>query len=129
MTHYPQTNPTNRAPRIQLTTTPAVVKLTDGHRAKGRLQLVSVTGGLLQLANALSEGDFVEVAFQTQSGGVQGMAEMLNPVRSAPGSVFQPFRFVALGDDDHNALRMIVESAGDRSFLGLRSSQWGSAKL
>ena len=129
MTHYPQTNPTNRAPRIQLTTTPAVVKLTDGHRAKGRLQLVSVTGGLLQLANALAEGDFVEVAFQTQSGGVQGMAEMLNPVRSAPGSVFQPFRFVALGDDDHNALRMIVESAGDKSFFGLRSSQWGSAKL
>lgn len=129
MTHYPQTNPTNRAPRIQLTTTPAVVKLNDGNRAKGRLQLVSVTGGLLQLASALSEGDFVEVAFQTQSGGVEGMAEMLNPVRSAPGSVFQPFRFIALGDDDHNALRMTVEAASDRTFLGLRSSQWNAAKL
>ena len=129
MTHYPQTNPTNRAPRIQLTTTPAVVKLNDGNRAKGRLQLVSVTGGLLQLASALSEGDFVEVAFQTQSGGVEGMAEMLNPVRSAPGSVFQPFRFIALGDDDHNALRMTVEAAADRNFLGLRSSQWSAAKL
>jgi hypothetical protein len=129
MTHYPQTNPTNRAPRIQLTTTPAVVKLNDGNRAKGRLQLVSETGGLLQLASALSEGDFVEVAFQTQSGGVEGMAEMLNPVRSAPGSVFQPFRFIALGDDDHNALRMTVEAAADRTFLGLRSSQWSAAKL
>ncbi|HEY8670044.1 MAG TPA: hypothetical protein VIL63_04320 [Terriglobales bacterium] len=129
MTHYPQTNPTNRAPRIQLTTTPAVVKLNDGNRAKGRLQLVSVTGGLLQLASALSEGDFVEVAFQTQSGGVEGMAEMLNPVRSAPGSVFQPFRFIALGDDDHNTLRMTVEAASDRTFLGLRSSQWNAAKL
>jgi hypothetical protein len=129
MTHYPQTNPTNRAPRIQLTTTPAVVKLNDGNRAKGRLQLVSETGGLLQLASALSEGDFVEVTFQTQSGGVEGMAEMLNPIRSAPGSVFQPFRFIALGDDDHNALRMTVEAASDRTFLGLRSSQWSGAKL
>jgi hypothetical protein len=128
MTHYPQTNPTSRAPRIQLTTTPAVVKLNDGKRAKGRLQLVSVTGGLLQLASALSEGDFVEVAFQTQSGGVEGMAEMLNPVRSAPGSVFQPFRFIALGDDDHNALRRTVEAAADRTFLGLRSSQWSAVK-
>jgi hypothetical protein len=124
MTHYPQTNPTHRATRIQLATTPALVKLNDGNRAKGRLQIVSVTGGLLQLAIALSEGDFVEVAFQTPSGHVQGMAEMLNPVRSAPGSVFQPFRFVALGDEDHNALRMIVEAAGDKSFLGLRSTQW-----
>ena len=129
MTHYPQSNPTHRAPRIQLTTTPAVVKLTDGNRAQGRLQLVSETGGLLQLPKALSEGDFVEVAFQTQSGNVDGMAEMLNPVRSAPGSVFQPFRFIALGDEDHNALRMTVEAAVDRSFLGLRSSQWSSAKL
>ena len=83
----------------------------------------------MQLASALSEGDFVEVAFQTQSGNVHGMAEMLSPVRSSPGSVFQPFRFVALGDDDHHTLQMIVESVGDKSFLGLRSSQFSSPKF
>ncbi len=102
MTHYPQTNAVHRATRIQLATAPALIKLTDGKRAKARIQVISVTGGLLQLASALSEGDFVEVAFQTQSGNVHGMAEMLSPVRSSPGSVFQPFRFVALGDDDHH---------------------------
>ena len=48
------------------------------------------------------------------------MAEMLNPIRSGQGSVLQPFRFVALGDDDHRALHMTIESAGDRDFLGLR---------
>lgn len=128
MTHYPQCNATNRATRIKLQTTPALIKLSDGHRAKGRLQVLSATGGLLQLTNAISEGDFVEVAFQTQSGNVNGMAEMLNPIRSAPGSVFQPFRFVALEDDDHQVLRMTVESAGDPSFLGLRSSHWVSHK-
>ncbi len=129
MTHYPQTNAVHRATRIQLATAPALIKLNDGKRAKARIQVISVTGGLLQLASALSEGDFVEVAFQTQSGDVHGMAEMLNPVRSSPGSVFQPFRFVALGDDDHHTLQMIVESVGDKSFLGLRSSQFSSPKF
>ena len=128
MTHYPQMHPTLRAPRVQLQTAPALVKLNDGQKANGKLQIVSITGGLLQLARALSEGDFVEVAFQTQSGKVQGMAEMLNPLRSVPGSVFQPFRFVALGDEDRQILKMIVESVADRSFLGLRSSQFSARR-
>ncbi len=123
MTHYPQSHPTHRATRVQHPAS-ALIKLNDGQKAKGKIQVISVTGGLLQLSNALSEGDFVEVAFQTNSGNVRGMAEMLNPVRSAPGNVFQPFRFVALDDDDHQTLRMVVESVGDRSFLGLRSTQF-----
>jgi len=129
MTHYPQSNPTHRAPRIQLATTPAVVKLGDGQKTKANIHLVSVTGGLLQLARALSEGDFVEVAFQTSSGNVQGMAEMLNPVRKGQGSVLQAFRFLALDDDDHQKLRMVVEATADRSFLGLRSSQFSSPRM
>ena len=128
MTHYPQSNPTHRATRIQLATTPAVVKLGDGQKTKGNIHLVSVTGGLLQLARALSEGDFVEVAFQTNSGNVQGMAEMLNPVRKGQGSVLQAFRFVALDDDDHHTLSRVVEATSDRSFLGLRSSQFSSPR-
>jgi hypothetical protein len=123
MTHYPQPSATHRAPRIQLQTTPALVKLSDGQRAKGRLQVVSETGGLLQLTRALAEGDFVEVAFQMHSRNVHGMAEMLSPLRSKPGSVFQPFRFVALGDDDHEALRTSVQAGSDRSFLSLRT-EW-----
>ena len=124
MTHYPQINALHRAPRIQLTTTQALVKQSDGNKAKARLQTVSTTGGMLHLTKALDEGDFVEVAFQTQSGNVQGMAEMLNPVRSAQGSVLQPFRFIALGDDDHRALHMTIQSEGDKSFAGLRSADW-----
>lgn len=124
MTHYPQTNALHRATRIQLPTTQALVKLSDGNKTKARLASVSVTGGMLYLTRALAEGDFVEVAFQTRSGNVHGMAEMLNPIRSAQGSVLQPFRFVALGDDDHRALHMTIESEKDTSFLGLRSGDW-----
>ena len=128
MTHYPQISALHRATRIQLATAPAIVKLTDGIRAKGKLQVVSVTGGLLQLTKALSDGDFVELAFQTHLGNVHGMAEMLSPVRSAPGSVFQPFRFVALDDDDHRNLDMVIKSQADNSFAGLRSSDWSVGK-
>ena len=73
-----------RSPRIQLGgSVPALVMLEDGQRAKAKLQTVSVTGGLLRLAKSLSQGDFVEVAFQIQCGPVRGMAEMLSPVRAA----------------------------------------------
>jgi hypothetical protein len=129
MTHFPQVHPQRRSPRIQLGgSVLALVMLEDGQRAKAKLQTVSVTGGLLRLAKSLSEGDFVEVAFQTQSGPVRGMAEMLTPVRTALEGSLQPFRFVALGDDDHRALRMVVDSAADRSFQGIRSTQWTTPK-
>jgi hypothetical protein len=129
MTHFPQVHPQRRSPRIKLGgSISALVMLEDGQRTKAKLQTVSVTGGLLRLGKSLSEGDFVEVAFQTQSGPVRGMAEMLTPIRTATEGALQPFRFVALGDDDHRALRMVVDSATDRSFQGIRSSQWSAPK-
>lgn len=128
MTHFPQPNPQQRATRIQLGTTAlALVKLEDGQRAKAKLQTVSVTGGLLQLAKALEEGDFVEVAFQTKSGPVHGMAEMLHPRRTAANAIMQPFRFVALDDDDHKTLRLVVDTANDRNFLFSANSSFNQA--
>ena len=111
MTHFPQPHPQRRATRIHLGgSISALVLLEDGARAKGKLQTLSATGGLLRIARALAQGDFVEIAFQTQSGPVRGMAEMLVPMRSVMDGTLQPFRFVALGDDDHRNLRMVVES-------------------
>ncbi len=125
MTHFPQPHPTRRAPRVRVNgSIQAMVMLEDGRRTKAKLQTVSVTGGLLRLARALGHGDFVEVAFPTQTGAVRGMAEMLGSTPATDGA-FQPFRFIALGDDEHRALRMLVDSASDQSFLGLRSTSWG----
>lgn len=105
----------NRAP-ISAAVGPASVQREDGKRAKGKLHSVSLTGGTLRLAKALGEGDFVEVAFQTLAGKVAGLAEMLNPVEKTQDSVLQPFRFVAMAEDDHAALRMSVDSV-DRNPL------------
>ena len=65
----------------------------------------------------LSAGDFVEIAFHSRSGPILGMAEMLKPTAKLQSACLQPFRFVALGDEDHRKLRMALDSALDRSLL------------
>jgi hypothetical protein len=127
MTHFPQPNPQRRAPRVQLGgTVSAAIRRDDGHTLKGKLQTVSETGGLLRLASSLGEGDFVEILFQTRSGPVQGMAEMLAPRQTTTGWL-QPFRYVALGDADHGNLRQAVETTLDTSFAGITSSSGATA--
>jgi hypothetical protein len=118
MTHYPQPNATNRATRIQLGSDGiALLKSDDGTRMKAKLQTVSETGGLLRLAKALEEGDFVEVAFHTLNGPVHGMAEMLRPKSQSADGAVQPFKFIALDDQDHKTLRFAVSSTTEREFL------------
>ena len=122
MTHFPQPHPSRRAPRVQLgDTCLAAIRLEDGRRAKAKLQIISVTGGLLQLQGSLGSGSFVELAFQTQAGPVHAMAEMLAPMRKTPDGVMQPFRFVAIEDDDHRRLRNSLDNVADRSLFALKS--------
>jgi hypothetical protein len=129
MTHFPQPHPQQRATRVKMeATASALVKLEDGQRAKARIQTVSVTGGLLRMARALEEGGFVEVAFQTQSGPVHGMAEMLHPRRISPEGILQPFRFIALDDNDHKTLSFAVNSTTERNFL-LGSNRFSNRKV
>jgi hypothetical protein len=122
MTHFPQPHPSRRAARVQLGSVLAAIRLEDGRRTKAKLQTISVTGGLLQLPCSLGNGAFVELAFQTQSGPVHGMAEILSPLRKTTTGVLQPFRFIALEDDDHRRLRTSLDQVVDRSLLGLKSS-------
>jgi hypothetical protein len=122
MTHFPQVHPSRRAARVQLgDSVLAAIRLEDGRRTKAKLQTISVTGGLLQLAQSLAQGDFVEVAFQTQAGPVHGMAEALTPMRKLNDGVLQPFRFVALEDEDHRRLRTSLDHVVDRKLLGMNA--------
>jgi len=127
MTHFPQPHPSRRAARIQLgDSVLAAIRLEDGRRTKGKLQTISVTGGLLRLAHSLGQGDFVEVAFQTQAGPVHGMAEVLSPMRKMNDCVLQPFRFVAIEDEDHRRLRVSLDHVAERNLLGLKSSAFST---
>jgi len=114
MTHFPQSDANRRAPRVQLNgSVAAAIHAESGQRARAKLQAISITGGLLQVQHELSTGDFVEIAFHSRSGPIYAMAEMLQPTRKLPTACLQPFRFVALGDDDHRRLRMALDSALD----------------
>src|ERR1700733_13489717 len=124
MTHFPRKNANRRSPRIQLHgSVAAAVMAEGGQRARAKLQSISINGGLLQLQQQLSTGDFVEIAFHTRSGAIHGMAEMLHPMPKFNSAFLQPFRFIALGDDDHRKLRMALDTALDRSFLDPVSEQ------
>jgi hypothetical protein len=127
MTHFPQPHPERRAARVQLGgSVLATIRLEDGQRLRAKLQTISVTGGLLAIVKPLGQGDFIEIAFPTRTGLVHGMAEMLSPARQFANGCIQPFRFIALGDDDHRNLRMAVDQVMDRSFI--HSSQFSAQK-
>lgn len=126
MTHFPQTDANRRAPRLQLNgSVAAAIHAEGGLRARAKLQSISITGGLLQVQHELSSGDFVELAFHSRSGPIHAMAEML-PARKLPTACLQPFRFVAIGDDDHRKLRMALDSAMDNNALRQVSGHFAS---
>ncbi len=78
------------------------------------------------MSHCLGQGDFVEVAFQTQAGPVHAMAEVLSPMQKTAEGVLQAFRFVAIEDDDHRRLRTSLDHVVDRSSLGLKSSAFAT---
>jgi hypothetical protein len=122
MTHFPQPHPSRRAARVQLgDSVLAAIRLEDGRRTKAKLQTISTTGGMLQMPRSLGNGSFVELAFQTQSGPIHGMAEILTPARKTTDGVLQPFRFVALEDDDHRRLRTSLDHVTEKDVLRLKS--------
>ena len=98
------------------------VEGTTSVRAK--LRELSATGGLLALAEPLDQGEFVELAFPTNNGSVRGMAEILEPRVKANSGCLQPFRFIALEDEDNKSLQMALESLQDR-VMGVRSFRRG----
>jgi hypothetical protein len=107
--------PPRRAPRAPRTrfseVTPAVLRCEDGHRVRGKLQTISLSGGLLGLARPLDCGTQVRLMFLTRSGSVLGVAEMLSPVSWS----LQPFKFVKLYDDDELRLQAAIQSSLERS--------------
>jgi len=99
-------------PRVQFSeTTPAVLRLSDGERVPGTLQLISVTGGLLGLSRPLRPDSVVKLMFVAPTGSVLGVAKMLSPVSWG----LQPFCFVTLRDDDQSRLKAAIRSSLEKA--------------
>jgi hypothetical protein len=104
----------SRAPRVSFhEVTPVVVRLRNGWRVSGKLQMISATGGLLALSKPLDQGSEVKLMFLTQTGPVLAAAEILSPI---PGGS-QPFKFTSLFNDDRRRLQAAIQLSQDQSRL------------
>ena len=96
-----------RSPRVRFADIiPVALRLADGRRHRGKLEIISLTGGLLSMPSVLDGGSRIKLMFLTPSGPVLGSAEMLRPVSAA----LQPFRFVAIEEGDQRRLRAVIQS-------------------
>lgn len=112
MPYLPLPQAHRRAPRTCFAeTTPAVLRCCDGRRVPGKLQIISLTGGLLSLPKPLDQGSRVSLLFLTGRGSVLGAAEMLSPICWT----IQPFKFVRLHDDDKRRLQAAIQSSLDQN--------------
>ncbi len=97
LTRIPRTNFPQRAPRISLFgIVSASIQLENGRQITGKLQTLSVTGGLIDLAGYLDERTEVSLLFRFGDAVLQTRARMLFPMRGGMG-YFQPFQFKNLG--------------------------------
>jgi hypothetical protein len=127
MTYFPQPNPVNPARRLKVGGSVIVaIRAEGGPPVRAKLHEVSASGGLLLLTKALEQGDFVEVAFQTSRGMVKGMAELLATRKESSSGCLQPFRFIALDDDNHTKLRMALDSLLYETVVSVSSRKPGA---
>jgi hypothetical protein len=78
---------------------------------RGKLQIISITGGLLCLSQPVDQGSQVKLMFLTCGGSVLGAAEMLSPISWG----LQPFKFVRLYGDDAARLEAAIKLSLDQN--------------
>jgi len=130
MSYFVQRQPLRRAPRATVRgTIAAVIRLENGRQLPAKLQLLSVTGGLLDLTMYLEERTWVDVTVFLSSGPVRATAEMMFPMLGAT-AYLQPFRFTDLGEEGRHAIdrevncllqQSVASKAGDS---GLRAPRY-----
>jgi hypothetical protein len=81
----------------------AVIRLENGRQLSGKLQQLSITGGLLDISSYVEERSWVDVVIYLSSGAVRATAEVMFPMRGGAGYL-QPFRFTNLGTDELHAI-------------------------
>ena len=106
----PTPNAPWRSPRVRLDqAAPAILRAPDGQQQRGKLEILSLSGGLLQMATTIEQGSRLKLLFVTDTGPVLGAVEMLPPVSTER----QPFRFLDIQKVDKSRLRATVQSHSD----------------
>ncbi len=81
----------------------SLVLLENGRQIRGRMNQLSVNGGLVSLEQPLDEGIRVTVLFHLGCTSIRCRAQMLFPMWATQGC-FQPFRFLDLPETDRASL-------------------------
>jgi hypothetical protein len=119
----PQYRQQRRAPRASLHgRVSAIIQLENGRKLPVRLHQLSVTGGLLEIANCLDERIKINLTIPFASGTACPKAEMLFPMRSSPGYL-QPFRIIRMSAEDLQLLDREVTEILKNSLTPGKSSQ------
>lgn len=106
----------------------AVIRLENGRQISCKLQQLSITGGLLDLATYLEERAWVNITIYLTSGPLRATAEMMFPMRGGTGYL-QPFRFTSLGTEELHALdgevtELLKQSMTKAGDSGLRAPRF-----
>lgn len=117
MANFPTTSNV-RAPRMRIPNSQTVTIALDGGRLTAVALKLSSTGGLLGLRAPMKSGSLAELQMDVSTGKVNALVEVLQPQKSGTAFV-QAFRFIALEDDDHHALK---HTLSDLARKGLRES-------
>jgi hypothetical protein len=108
-------NVASRAPRVKLAgTVLSLVRLENGRQTRGRLHMLSITGGLLNVASPLDEGIKVELIFHVGESTVRSKARMLFPMWATQGYL-QPFEFSGLNEKERHSLGIDLQRLLDAS--------------
>lgn len=87
----------------------ALLELENGSHVRVPVHQLSANGGLLKLAEPLTESEKVQVALHVGSTTLRSEAEMLGPMWATHG-YFQPFRFTGLAGKKQVELKQNLES-------------------
>ena len=108
-----------RNPRVKLQgAVLALVQVNHERLVRARLHQLSVSGGVLQVADAIEEASNVRLIFHLGSTTMRTDAQMLVPMWSTR-AYLQPFRFLALGEEDRQRLGRDLEKFNNRGRIGL----------
>jgi hypothetical protein len=86
-----------------------LVLLENGRQIRGRVNQLSVNGGLLSLEHPLDEAIRVTVLFHLGGTTIRCKARMMFPMWATQGCL-QPFRFVDLPEQDRESLSRELDS-------------------
>lgn len=85
-----------------------LVLLENGRQIRGRMNQLSVNGGLISLEHPLDEAISVTVLFHIGTTSIRCRARMMFPMWATQGCL-QPFRFLDLSEDSRSNLNRELE--------------------